>query len=63
MINIIIFYELCEDNKFGIHVELVIKYLEYKNIDKFYERLRANYKINIDYIIVRKLKTGSKSAS
>ena len=56
------FYELCENNKFGIHVELVIKYLEYKNIDKFYERLRANYKINIDYIIIRKLKTGSKSA-
>ena len=57
-----IFYELCKDDNFGIDITLLIKYLEYKDIKKFYERLRNNYKLNIDYIIKRLLKTGSKDA-
>jgi hypothetical protein len=34
-----IFYELCENNIHGINTDLVIKYLEYKDIKKFYEKL------------------------
>ena len=30
------FYELCENDKFGINVELVIKYLGYNEVNKFY---------------------------
>jgi phage anti-repressor protein len=54
------FYELCEIDKFGINVELVIKYLEYSDIKKFYERLRKNYKINYDFIIKRKIQKSQK---
>jgi len=56
------FYELCDNNTFGIDAELLIKYLEYKDIDKFYERLRNNYVLNKDYIITRILKPGNKNA-
>ena len=49
------FYELCENDKFGINVELIIKYLEYNDAKKFYERLRKNYIIQKDYIIKRKI--------
>ena len=34
------FYELCENDTHGIDAELVIKYLDYKDKEKFYERLR-----------------------
>ncbi len=37
------FYDLCKINKFGTNVDLLIKYLEYSDINKFYERLRKNY--------------------
>jgi len=30
------FYELCENNKFRINVDLVVKYLNYKQVNKFY---------------------------
>ena len=56
------FYELCEKNNFGIDAELVIKYLEYNNSKKFYERLRVKYNIKYDYIIKRKINPGSKTA-
>ena len=56
------FYEICEKTKYGIDVDLVIKYFGYRDIKKFYERLRENYKINIDYITNRISNPGSKSA-
>ena len=56
------FYELCENTKFGINVELVIKYLDYKDEQKFIEKIRNNYIIKQDFIIKRKLNPGSKSA-
>jgi phage anti-repressor protein len=56
------FYELCENNNYGINTDLVIKYLGYKNTKKFYERLRKNYVLNIDFIIKRKINPGSKTA-
>ena len=56
------FYEKCENNIFGINVRDVINYLKNNDSKKFYMKIRINYKINIDYIIIRKLKTGSKSA-
>lgn len=47
------FYELCENNKFGIPIKNVIVYLGITNQDKMEERIRNNYKLNIDYVIIR----------
>ncbi len=47
------FYELCEKNKFGIDSNLVIKYLNIQSERSFCERLRNNYKLNYDYVIVK----------
>jgi superfamily II DNA or RNA helicase len=47
------FYEQCENNKFGIKIEDVMKYLEIKNQDKFEERLRKKFILNLDYIIIK----------
>jgi phage anti-repressor protein len=55
------FYELCENKTFGINAELIIKYLEYNDSKKFYERLRKNYKIEIDFIIKRKIQKSQKN--
>ena len=57
-----LFYERCENEIYGIDAELVVEYLEYKDVKKFYERLRENYKVNNDYIIKRVLNPGSKTA-
>ena len=56
------FYELCENNTYGINTELIIKYLEYKDSKKFYERLRKKYFVNIDFVIKRRLNLSSKAA-
>jgi phage anti-repressor protein len=47
------FLKLCKTNKFGICVELLIKYLNYSNSKKFYERFRKNYILNTDYIRIK----------
>ena len=47
------FYEMCETHKFGIDVSEVIKYLGLTYSKKNYERMRTNYKINKNYIIMR----------
>ena len=54
------FYKLCENKKYGIDVELIIKYLGYKEVNKFYERLRKNYKIKYDFIIQRRKQKSQK---
>jgi phage anti-repressor protein len=54
------FYELCDKETYGIDAEILIKYLEYKDSKKFYERLRANYKLNKDFIIKRKIQKSTK---
>lgn len=41
---------------------MVVKYLNYKQVNKFYERLRTNCKLNEDYIIIRKTNPSSKTA-
>jgi phage anti-repressor protein len=46
------FYEKCENSKFGINLEEVINYLKIKKKEKFYKRLRDNYKKYIDYITI-----------
>lgn len=46
------FYEMCENNKFGIDVEDIINYLEISKRDMFYKRLRDKYIENIDYIVI-----------
>jgi len=58
-----LFYEKTEDNKFGIKIQDVMKYLNIKNQDKFEERLRKIYILQKDYKIIRylhKLEKGKK---
>jgi phage anti-repressor protein len=60
------FYELCENNKFGIPLENIKKYLKLANQLKFEQRIRENYQLNIDYVIIRenkKLMKGEKDAN
>ena len=45
------FYEMCEKNTFGILIDNVIKYLDIKNNDRFYENFKKKYIENVDYII------------
>jgi phage anti-repressor protein len=45
-----VFYDLCQDEQFGIKIEDVIKYLEIEKRDKFYERFKSNYKEGVDYM-------------
>jgi hypothetical protein len=45
------FYEMCQINVFGIITDDILGYLEIVNHKKFCERIRNNYKINVDYII------------
>jgi phage anti-repressor protein len=61
-----LFYEKTEDNKFGIKIQDVMKYLNIKNQDKFEERLRKIYILQKDYKIIRylhKLEKGKKDAN
>lgn len=48
------FYELCEENSFGIKSLLVAKYLEYTDLKTFNEKLREKFILRSDYIIIRK---------
>jgi phage anti-repressor protein len=47
------FYELCENVKFGIPVDKVIKYLGIINQPTFKERIRASLTLSVDYMIIR----------
>jgi len=47
------FYELCEIGKFGISLNLIIKYLGITNQDKLEERIRNSLTMSIDYMIIR----------
>ena len=47
------FYELCETNKFGIPIKLLVKYLGITSQDKLEERIRKEYILNTDYVIIR----------
>ena len=44
------FYEMCENDQFGILIEDVIKYLEIKNVERFYEKFKKKYIVGNDYI-------------
>ena len=54
------FYEKTENNKFGIKLQDVMKYLNIKNQDKFEERLRNNFIIRKDYEIIRYVQKAEK---
>jgi len=54
------FYNLCKDTKFGIPVERIMKYLALKNQLQFEERIRKIYKINDEYIIIKKAQKSLK---
>jgi len=47
------FYELCINNKFGIPLKNVIEYLDISSQRGFEENIRKDYKLNIDYVIIR----------
>ena len=49
------FYEMCENNMFGIDALKIVKYLGMTNPTKFYERLRDKYILREDYIIKKTL--------
>jgi len=55
------FYEDTEKDKFGIKIQDVMKYLNIKNQDKFEERLRNNFIIKIDYLIIRYIQKSVKN--
>jgi superfamily II DNA or RNA helicase len=56
------FYKLCVNNKFGINLDKVMNYLEYKDTKKFHERLKNTYTMNEDFIIIKNLKLENKKA-
>jgi hypothetical protein len=49
----IAFYDMCENNTFGIPIEKVMKYLGLIERENFEERIRKNYKLNEDYQIIK----------
>ena len=58
------FYEMCENDIFGIDADKVVKYLGLKDQKQFHQRLRESYKLDEDYIIKRniiKFQKGIKS--
>ena len=59
------FYELCQTDQFGIPLQKLIKYLGINNQERVETRLREDFELNIDYVIIRelqKLKKGVKAA-
>jgi len=54
------FYELCINDTFGINSEKVIKYIGLKDDNFFYERLRDNFILDVDYIIKRYIQKSKK---
>jgi phage anti-repressor protein len=54
------FYELCENDNFGIPSEKVGSYLGITNQYNFNERIRESYELNIDYVIIRQQQKSMK---
>ena len=54
------FYELCENDIFGIESNKVVKYLGLKDQKQFHQRLRESYKLDEDYIIKRFIQQSQK---
>lgn len=47
------FYDMCQNNKFGIDINLVVEYLEITDKNSFYKRLKNNFILDSDYIITK----------
>jgi hypothetical protein len=56
------FYEMCKDEKFGIPLESVAKYLGIKSLIRLKTRIRDTYKLNSEYVIVRDIKKLTKGS-
>jgi len=54
------FYEMCENDIFGIDADKVVKYLGLKDNKQFYQRLRESYKLDMDFIIKRNIQKFQK---
>jgi phage anti-repressor protein len=46
------FYDMCNSNKFGIKITDIMEYFKITNRNKFEERIRNNYKKNLDYEVL-----------
>ena len=46
------FYDMCNNNKFGIKITDIMEYFKITNRDKFEERIRNNYKKGLDYEVL-----------
>jgi len=57
------FYELCEKDKYGIPIELIVKYLGIKDEHSFKERIRTTLTLSLDYMIMREMKKLTKGVS
>lgn len=44
------FYEMCDGKHFGIELNYVIKYLQIKKLEKFYQNFINKYILNVDYV-------------
>ena len=47
------FYDMCNNNTFGIKITDIMEYFKITNIDKFRERIRNNYKKDLDYKVIK----------
>lgn len=55
------FHEMCEEDPYGIDLDLVMEYLNINRTEKFYERFRKKYEENYDYIkLYRNISTKKK---
>jgi phage anti-repressor protein len=57
------FYELCETNKYGIPIALIVRYLGIKDEHSFKERIRTTLTLSLDYMIMRERKKLTKGVS
>ena len=59
------FYDMCSSNKFGIKITDIMEYFKITNRQKFEERIRNNYKKDLDYEVIdinQKSQKGIKDA-
>lgn len=54
------FYELCQNNQFGIPLDKVVKYLNISSQVRVETRLREDFELNTDYVIIREMKKLTK---
>jgi len=54
------FYELCKHDIFGIHINKLVTYLGITSQERLETRLRESFKLNTDFVIIRKQQKSTK---